>query len=107
MFGERNGRIQSILWPHGVRKSKIIYGNPLLSWIILRADVAKEFNYREGLLHFEDWDLHLRLMMGDNDYSVVKEPLYNYRTHPEQFSKVTEQDFHRHRQEMWELNNIS
>ena len=107
MFGERNGPIQSILWPHDVRKSKIIYSNPLLSWIMLRADVAREFNYREGLVHFEDWDLHLRLMMGDKDYSVVKEPLYNYRTHPEQFSKVTEQDFHRHRQEMWELNNIS
>lgn len=106
MFGERNGPIQNLLFPKGEGKRGVVERNPLLSWIMLRADVAREFNYREGLEHLEDWDLHMRLLFADKEYSVVREPLYNYRTHPEQFSKYTNTDFHKHREELFKLNGV-
>lgn len=88
-------------------KKRIIHTNPFLSWIMLRAEVAKDINYRVGMGHYEDWDLHLRLLMADKTYGIVQEPLYNYRIHPGQFHRVTEQDEFRHRVNLWEVNNIN
>lgn len=104
-FGEIEGPIHNVEFT-GDLKGKIKNVNPFLSWIMVRADVMKEFNYREGMEHLEDWDLHVRLIMADKTFSIVREPLYNYRTHPEQFHKVTEKDFFRHELNMWQLNNI-
>jgi glycosyltransferase involved in cell wall biosynthesis len=104
-FGEVDGPIQNKMW-HDNLQERIKHLNPFLSWIMVRADVMKEFNYREGIKHFEDWDLHYRLVMADKTFSVVQEPLYNYRTHSEQFHKETDRDFTKHQINMWQLNDI-
>lgn len=80
--------------------------NPFFSWAMFKADVLREQNYRVGMKHFEDWDLYLRLFRAKRKYSIVREELYNYRTHGEQFHKITEKDFEKHRRNMWEINNI-
>lgn len=80
--------------------------NPFFSWAMFKADVLREQNYRVGMQHFEDWDLYLRLFRAKRKYSIVREELYNYRTHSEQFHKITEKDFDKHRRNLWEMNNI-
>ena len=80
--------------------------NPFFSWAMFRADVLREQNYRVGMKHFEDWDLYLRLFRAKRKYSIVREELYNYRTHGEQFHRVTDRDFEKHRENMWEINNM-
>lgn len=81
-------------------------GNPFFSWGMFKADVLKEQNFREGMKHLEDWDLYIRLIKAGKIHSIVREELYNYRTHGEQFHKVTDRDFHRHKVNLWEINNI-
>ena len=88
-------------------KKKIKDSNPFLSWLMIRADVIKDINYREGMRHFEDWDLHLRLINADKTYDIVDEQLYNYRMHPDQFHIVTDQNFYKHKENLWQINNIS
>ena len=81
--------------------------NPLFSWSMFKADALKEQNFRVGMGHFEDWDLYIRLLKAGKTYSIVREELYNYRTHAEQFHKVTDNKFEKHRRNLWEVNNIS
>jgi glycosyltransferase involved in cell wall biosynthesis len=81
--------------------------NPFFSWAIFKADVLREQNYEVGVKHFEDWSLYIRLFRSKRKYSIVREELYNYRTHNEQFHKITEKDFEKHRRNMWEINNIT
>lgn len=80
--------------------------NPFFSWAMFKSNVLREQNYRVGLKHFEDWDLYIRLIKAGKIHSIVREELYNYRTHGEQFHKVTDRDFHRHKVNLWEINNI-
>lgn len=81
--------------------------NPFFSWAMFKADVIKEVNYRVGMKHFEDWDIYIRLLKAKKKFSIVREPLYNYRTHGEQFHKVTDKDFDKHKRNLLELNNIN
>jgi glycosyltransferase involved in cell wall biosynthesis len=80
--------------------------NPFFSWAMFKTDVLREQNYRVGMQHFEDWDLYIRLLKAKKKFSIVRESLYNYRTHSEQFHKVTNKDFDKHRKNLWEINNI-
>jgi len=80
--------------------------NPLFSWSMFRADILRTQNFRVGMKHFEDWDLYLRLFKTGKKVSIVREELYNYRTHAGQFHKVTDKNFDKHKRYMWEMNNI-
>lgn len=102
-FGDQNFPIHN----EYTDKRRIIHMNPFLSWIMIRAKVASKFNYRVGMGHYEDWDLHLRLLLADKTYGIVKEPLYNYRIHPGQFHRVTERDWFKHQANLWEINGIN
>lgn len=81
-------------------------GNPFFSWAMFKSDVLREQNYRVGMQHLEDWDLYIRLLKAKKRFSIVRESLYNYRTHAEQFHRVTNKDFEKHRRNLWEINNI-
>lgn len=80
--------------------------NPFFSWAMFKADVLREQNYRVGMKYFEDWDLYIRLLKAKKKFSIVRESLYNYRTHAGQFHKVTNKDFDKHKRSLWEINNI-
>lgn len=80
--------------------------NPFFSWSIFKSKVLEQFNYEVGMKHFEDWSLYIRLLNAGKTWSIVREDLYNYRTHAEQFHKVTDNDFEKHRRNLWEINNI-
>lgn len=101
------GDIHKDIRNHDTDSKSIEHLNPFLSWIMIRSDVMKEYNYRVGLGHYEDWDLHIRLIKGGKRYGIVDKPLYNYRMHSEQFHKVTEQEEFKHRLNLWQLNNIN
>lgn len=81
-------------------------GNPFFSWGLFRAEVLREQNFRVGMHHLEDWDLYIRLVKAGRKHSIIREELYNYRTHSGQFHKVTNRDFEKHRRNLWEINNI-
>lgn len=80
--------------------------NPFFSWAMFKADVIREINYRVGMKHFEDWDIYIRLIKAKKKFSIVREPLYNYRTHPGQFHKETDKDFYMHKRNLFELNDL-
>lgn len=88
-------------------KQKIERLNPFLSWIMMKASVARKYNYRIGLEHYEDWDLHIRLIRANKSYGIVREMLYNYRLHPGQFHKFTEKYHDKNTKYLWKLNKIS
>ena len=80
--------------------------NPFFSWAMFKANTLREVNYRAGMKHFEDWDIYIRLLKAKKKFSIVREPLYNYRTHGGQFHKVTDQDFYKHKKNLFELNDL-
>lgn len=110
MFGEQSGEIQNDINNEiGQEMASILIEkeNPFFSWAMFRADVLREQNYRVGMQHFEDWDLYIRLLKARRKFSIVREPLYNYRTHAGQFHKITDKNFYKHKRNLWELNNIN
>lgn len=110
MFGDQSGEIKNDLnneVGQETAQSLIEIENPFFSWAMFKAEVIKGQNFRVGMKHFEDWDLYIRLLKANKKFSVVREPLYNYRTHQGQFHKVTNKDFYTHKKNLWEINNIS
>lgn len=102
MFGEGNDDIKN----KETTESKIIKDNCFVSWAMFKASVLRDFNYRVGMKHFEDWDLYIRLIKAKKTYSIIKDQLYNYRMHDNQFHKITDKDFYKHRRNLWEIHDI-
>ncbi len=109
MFGEQSGVIKNDLSNEigqEMASALIERENPFFSWAMFKADVLKEQNFDIGLKHFEDWSLYIRLLKAKRKFSILRKPLYNYRMHSEQFHKVTDKNFDKHKRDMWEMNNI-
>lgn len=109
MFGEQSGEVRNDLnneMGQEMASALIERENPFFSWAMFKADVLREQNFDVGLKHFEDWSLYIRLLKAKRKFSILRKPLYNYRMHSEQFHKVTEKDFEKHRKNLWEINNI-
>lgn len=101
-FGDSTFQIHN----EDTNKERIKDVNPFISWGIFKADVIRKINYREGMKHLEDWDLYIRLIFADKTYSIIRKQLYNYRMHPGQFHRETDNDFFKHRKNLWEINNL-
>lgn len=109
MFGEESGNIRNDLNEEiesDVAMELIKRENPFFSWAMLKAKVLREQNFRVGMKHLEDWDLYIRLLRAGRKFRIIREPLYNYRTHAGQFHKITDRNFEKHRRNLWEINNI-
>lgn len=109
VFGEKGGNIKNDINNEVGQEMDLVLierENPFFSWAMFKADVLREQNFRVGMEHFEDWDLYIRLLKAKRKFSIVREPLYNYRAHAGQFHKITDKDFYKHKRNLWEINNL-
>lgn len=109
MFGDQSGEISNDLnneVGQEMASALVERENPFFSWAMFKASVLREQNFDVGLKHFEDWSLYIRLLKAKRKFGILRKPLYNYRMHGGQFHKETNQDFHKHKINLWEINNI-
>lgn len=66
--------------------------NMLTSWGTFKAETLQKENYREGLVNLDDWELWIRLLKAGFTYSVLNEPLVEYRWHDEQLTRIWNTD---------------
>ena len=104
-FGENSGTICSYM----PTLDEEIASNKLHSWITIRADVMKEFNYRKELLFAEDWDLWIRLFQNNKKGAIIEKLLLNYRVHNARLSRTYKDGswtFDEVRNHILKINNI-
>ena len=94
-FGEVFGSIANTI----PDMNTLLETNTLTSWVMAKSKVWRKHNF-PPLAHLEDWGLFINWIEAGYKGGVVEKPLYGYRMHSEQFHKITNREWGRHRENM-------